>query len=107
MEVLEPALVDTFVVTATRVQLDRLRALAGQDPDLSEWFEALELQVQASTDPEQLVCCEACGALDIQVTAWVRANSGETVDGDPPLEEVWCDTCEANVDFVQLSVFLR
>lgn len=43
--------------------------------------------------------CQRCGGADLQFTAWVYANKPGIVDGEPPTEQCWCSTCQAEVDF--------
>jgi hypothetical protein len=46
-----------------------------------------------------IVCkwlCNRCKGTEIRVTAWVLPNRNfELVDGDPPTDQIWCDTCES------------
>lgn len=45
-----------------------------------------------------LLACSTCGCLDIQLTAWVEANSGEPTGDEGPSADVWCPECETHTD---------
>lgn len=42
--------------------------------------------------------CGACHGDKLQATSWYYINTGEDAGGDPPLDDVWCDDCESEVD---------
>ncbi len=51
-------------------------------------------------DLETLYCSE-CGGTNIQIQAWVDANTNEYVS-DADLDDAWCDDCEEHVDIATL-----
>lgn len=45
-----------------------------------------------------ITTCATCGSADVQVTAWIKANGDEIIDGEPPTDQVWCPHCDREVD---------
>lgn len=42
---------------------------------------------------KRLRICSACFSPDCEETAWINVNGGQVVDGEGPLEQIWCPTC--------------
>ncbi len=49
-----------------------------------------------TSGPRTLLACAACGCTDVEVDAWVHANTGEVIDDEGPHGEEWCPRCGAN-----------
>jgi hypothetical protein len=43
-----------------------------------------------------LDACPECGCTDIEVSAWVHANTNQVSNSEGPLDDAWCPQCEAN-----------
>ena len=43
-----------------------------------------------------ILCCPNCGSTNIQIQAWVHANSKEYID-EIENSEGWCEECEDNI----------
>jgi len=41
-------------------------------------------------------CCAECGSTNVQVSAWVDANTGKVLDGEGPASRPWCEDCCAD-----------
>ena len=46
-----------------------------------------------SLDKKFTYCCSQCGGTNIQIQAWVNANTNEYVD-DIGVDECWCEDCQ-------------
>lgn len=42
------------------------------------------------------VCCDRCGSIDIQLSAWVDALTDLDVGDDGPTDQGWCAQCETH-----------
>ena len=54
---------------------------------------------------ETKVYCAECGSTNVQIMAWVNANTNDfcSLVNDPPeSEDCWCDNCEEHVDLLTL-----
>ena len=48
-----------------------------------------------------MLVCNKCGSKDIQVLAWVDANTNEyKEEGTNQYEDMWCNNCESHTFFV-------
>lgn len=45
---------------------------------------------------DSYLACPECGCTDVEITAWVCANTDKISDGDGPGDQAWCPQCEAN-----------
>ena len=48
--------------------------------------------------------CGERGSLDVEVTSWVYANTRQLIDGEPPLESVYCNGCHTHSRFTESAV---
>lgn len=47
--------------------------------------------------------CGDCGSTDLLVTAWITANGHRIHEGDPPIDQAWCNGCQQmGVDVVDV-----
>lgn len=54
-----------------------------------------------------MLVCEECGGKNIQIMAWVNANTHEYIeDGWSEVQDNWCDDCESHVNFIDEEDFL-
>lgn len=54
----------------------------------------------------EILYCHECGNTDVQVMAWVNANTDEycsDVNTPPEIDDCWCDYCEAHRRLVTIS----
>lgn len=54
------------------------------------------MRSQTSNYEEELVCSD-CGSRDVQVLAWVWANTDEYADSHSGTSEAWCERCRRHV----------
>lgn len=40
--------------------------------------------------------CSHCGCTDVEVSAWIYANTNEITPSDPPVDDAWCPQCSDN-----------
>jgi hypothetical protein len=40
--------------------------------------------------------CPECGCTDVEVSAWVNANTDEVINSEGPTDNAWCPQCEVN-----------
>lgn len=40
--------------------------------------------------------CPECGCTDVEVSAWINANSLQVIDGEGPTSNAWCPQCEVD-----------
>lgn len=52
----------------------------------------------------KLCVCSVCKGVNIQITAWVDANTGADCGGDSPTEQVWCEDCDEETGIEVLDV---
>lgn len=38
--------------------------------------------------------CPECGCTDVEVSAWVNANTHQVINGEGPTDNAWCPQCE-------------
>lgn len=43
-----------------------------------------------------LNACPECGCTDVEVSAWVHANTNELSESEGPTDQAWCPQCEAS-----------
>lgn len=49
--------------------------------------------------------CRECFGTNIQITVWIDPNNNDRViDGDPPNDDCWCESCEQNNDWDTIDV---
>lgn len=52
--------------------------------------------------PGRLWVCPYCRGARVQYTAWIDANTGAVVDGEPPRDANWCADCERETPYLLL-----
>ena len=79
--------------------LDEERRVNGEESAsalvVRAWLASLDSTAQQKAS---ITVCAQCGAADVQITAWVKANTGEVINGEPPTSDVWCPHCETMVE---------
>ena len=54
-------------------------------------------------DDSEILVCEECGSTNVEITAWVDANTNEYVSDSDDSE--WCSECEAHNTLITLKEF--
>lgn len=47
-------------------------------------------------------CCSQCGGINIQVQAWVDANTNKYIDDIDQNGDCWCDDCEEHTKLKEI-----
>ena len=59
---------------------------------------------RAEEPEKEILVCDECGSEDIEIQAWVNANTDEFISNIDEGDR-WCDTCEENVCFCTKKEF--
>lgn len=54
---------------------------------------------------DEILYCSECGNTDVQITAWVDANTNEYCSDfqcPPEIDDCWCDSCEEHTRLMTL-----
>lgn len=62
-------------------------------------------------DKKQLsLCCPICGGTNVQVLAWIDANTNlfcADVDSHIDAENTWCEDCQEHTGLITIEEFLH
>ena len=60
-------------------------------------------------DDDKILVCEECGSSDVQIKAWINANTLQFVDdsGDCDRYSNWCGNCQEHVYLCSRSNYLK